>query len=255
MKGVILNEKEILNKALNKEEITDNIKTFSILRILAKYYFSKNYDKKEIINLLNDYMKLTEEDYSEDKLLGRIKGLVTSVGKYNNFNLVDIEQVIITENEWNKIIELDNKQLEKLAFILLVYQKINEIKNPDSDGWINQNITDIFRESSLRAYGEDQKLMLHTLYKKGYIKLKLICDSNGIKLTYNNSNSDSKIIINNFVNVISYYYEYRNNEKWKECSECGKRFKIKSNTKIPKYCIKCARKVNNKKTLYNYYNK
>ena len=47
MKGVILNEKEILNKALNKENI-ENVKSFSILRILAKHYFDKNYKIDEV---------------------------------------------------------------------------------------------------------------------------------------------------------------------------------------------------------------
>ena len=249
MKGVILNEKEILNKALNKENI-ENVKSFSILRILAKHYFDKNYEIDEVVDLLNKYMKETEENYNEDKISGRIKGLVKGVKRYNNFKLVDIQEVTIRESEWNKIISLNNKQLEKLAFTLLVYQKINEIKNPNSNGWINQNITDIFKESSLRAYGEDQKLMLHNLYEKGFIKLKQSCDSTGIKLTYNNKEDENiKIVIDNFINIISYYEEYKNNEKWKECIICGKRFKVNSNKQC--YCKKCGVKQNILKTNKN----
>ena len=61
-----------------------------------------------------------------------------------------------------------------------------------------------------------------------------------------------KIIINNFINVISFYYEYKNNEKWKECSVCGKRFKLKSSNSRQKYCDKCAKEIKleqNKKKL------
>ena len=94
MKGVILNEKEILNKALNKENI-ENVKSFSILRILAKHYFDKNYEIDEVVDLLNKYMKETEENYNEDKISGRIKGLVKGVKRYNNFKLVNIQEVTI----------------------------------------------------------------------------------------------------------------------------------------------------------------
>ena len=74
-------------------------------------------------------MKKNYEEYSEDNWYGKLKGIVKKTQKYNNYNIININEVTITEYEWNKIIELNDKHLERVAFILLVYQKINEIKN------------------------------------------------------------------------------------------------------------------------------
>ena len=146
---------------------------------------------------------------------------------------------------------LNDKHLERVAFILLVYQKINEIKNPKSNGWINQNLSDIFSEANVRLIKEEKVTILHSLFKKEYISQKNSCDATGLLINYRNKNSKDKIIISNFTNVISYYYEYKNNEEWKECSICSKRFKKNNNKQ--KYCYKCAKEINKEKTLKNYH--
>ena len=51
MKNVILNEREILDKALNGE-IQE--KESDTIGVLIRYYFSLGYDKKEVYRLLNE---------------------------------------------------------------------------------------------------------------------------------------------------------------------------------------------------------
>lgn len=247
MKGVVLNEKDILNDIL-KNDYIDQKRPISCLRILSKYYLNKESKQEEVINKLNEYMKKNYEGYSEDNWYGKLKGIVKKTQKYNNYNIINVNKVTITEDEWNKIIELNDKHLERVAFILLVYQKINEIKNPKSNGWINQNLSDIFSEANVRLIKEEKVTILHTLFKKEYISQKNSCDATGLLINYRNKSSKDKIIVNNFINVISYYYEYRNNEKWQECTECGKRFKIKSKTYKSKKCVNCRKIINKNKT-------
>ena len=245
MKGVVLNEKDILNDIL-KNDYIDKKRPISCLRILSKHYLNEGDKQEEVINKLNEYMKKNYEGYSEDNWYGKLKGIVKKTQKYNNYNIININEITITEDEWNKIIELNDKHLERVAFILLVYQKINEIKNPKSNGWINQNLSDIFSEAVLSKYKKEDKIkLLHKLFEKEYISQKNSCDATGLLINYRNKSSKDKIIINNFINVISYYYEYRNNEEWKECSVCGKRFKLKSSNSNQKYCNKCAKKISN----------
>ena len=53
MKNVILNEREILNRALGGE-IQE--KESDTIGVLIRHYFSLGYDKNEVYNLLNEYL-------------------------------------------------------------------------------------------------------------------------------------------------------------------------------------------------------
>lgn len=244
MRGVILNELDILNNILENDYM-DNKKPLSCLRILCKYYFKKGLNKEEILKKLDKYMSKNYNGYNEDNWYGKLKGLIKTVQKYNNFEIINVNEISITEYEWNKILELNDKQLERVAFILLVYQKINQIKNPNSNGWINQTLTDIFSESIIRANNIEKGRILHKLYSLKYIEQKNTCDATELKLKHTYNSSNVKININNFNNVISYYYEYRNNERWKECNVCGKRFKMNNNDYSSMYCGKCRKIIKN----------
>ena len=242
MRGVILKETDILKNALNGEM---EKKPMSTLRILAKYYFNNGDTKEEVEDKLNKYMKVNYKSYSPSKWKDLISQLVKSVEKYKTYKMIDVDKVNITENEWFSIIALNNKQLEKLAFILLVYCKINKIKNPTCDNKINNTFSDIFRECGFRVTNET-KLLLNELYKLNYISIGLSCNSTSIKINYIEENENNiKFTIDNFENVITYYEEYKNGKKYTECECCRKR--IISKTKPKTYCPKCAKEIDRNK--------
>ena len=238
MRGVILKETDILKNALNGEM---EKKPMSTLRILAKYYFNNGDTKEEVEDKLNKYMKVNYKSYSPSKWKDLISQLVKSVEKYKTYKMIDVDEVNITENEWFSITSLNNKQLEKLAFILLVYCKINKIKNPTCDNKINNTFTDIFRECGFRVTNET-KLLLNELYKLNYISIGLSCNSTSIKINYIEENEDNiKFTIDNFENVITYYEEYKNGKKYIECKCCKKR--VIQKTHNIKYCPKCKKEI------------
>ena len=236
MRGVILKETDILKNASNGEM---EKKPMTTLRVLAKYYFGNGDSKEAIGDKLNKYMKENYKGYTPSKWKDLISQLVKSVEKYKTYKMVDVDEVNITENEWFNIIALNNKQLEKLAFILLVYCKINKIKNPTCDNKINNTFTDIFKECGFRVTDET-KLLLNSLYKLNYISIGMSCNSTSIKINYIEENEDNiKFTIDNFENVITYYEEHKNGKKYTECECCRKR--IISRTKPKKYCPKCLK--------------
>ena len=239
MRGVILKETDILKNALNGEM---EKKPMTTLRVLAKYYFNNGDTKGEVEDKLNKYMKENYKNYSPSKWKDLINQLVKSVEKYKTYKMIDVDEVNITENEWFNIIALNNKQLEKLAFILLVYCKINKIKNPTCDNKINNTFTDIFRECGFRVTNET-KLLLNELYKLNYISIGLSCNSTSIRINYIEENEDNiKFTIDNFENVITYYEEYKNGKAYVRCQECNKRVEQKSKKPV-KYCKECAKKI------------
>jgi hypothetical protein len=246
MRGVIINELEIYNKAIQKNELSD--KPLETLRILAKGYFRDGMDKEQILNKLHKFMIDNYVGYKQTKWQKILEDLIKTVSKYESFQLLNIESVSITIGEWDNILALNDKLLERLAFVMLVYQKINIIKNPKSSGWINNCISDIFREAKVGYTGDEQKKLLYKLYENKYILMKNVCDGNSIKINYIDSESKEYIYIGSFENVISYYYEYKNNEIWKECELCKKRFKLKTKNSPQKYCNKHQKEIEKENT-------
>ena len=238
MRGVIIKESEILDRALRGEI---DKKPMSTLRVLTKYCFICEDNKEIIENKLNTYMKENYVGYKPSKWKPILGQLVKSVFKYDSFEIKDIDYIEITENEWSKIIELNNKQLEKLAFILLVYSKINNIRVADNENRVNQNITDMFYEAHIKMI-EENKTLLNVLFNKKYISQGKSCNATTIKVEFL-TDGDIKFKIDNFENVISYYDEYKNDKKYTECENCKKR--IISKTHNVKYCQKCAKIVKN----------
>ena len=242
MRGVILKETDILKNALNGEMES---KPMTTLRILTKYYFG-NGDSKEVIeDKLNKYMKVNYKSYSPSKWKDLINQLVKSVEKYKTYKMIDVDEVNITENEWFSITSLNNKQLEKLAFILLVYCKINKIKNPTCDNKINNTFTDILKEASVGSKLDNmqQRLLFNELYKLNYISIGMSCNSTSIRINYIEENEDNiKFTIDEFSRVITYYEEYKNGKAYVRCQECNKRVEQKSKKPV-KYCKECAKKI------------
>lgn len=239
MRGIVLKESEILDKALRGEI---DKKTMFTLRVLAKFYFIEGNNKEEVEIKLNEYMKQYYSGYKPSKWKDILNQLVKSVSKLDTYELQDVDKISITENEWNSIIKLEKKQLQKLAFILLVYCKVHNEKNKSHNNRINNNFTDIFYEAHIKMIDEN-KLLFTELKKLGYIDTSLVCDSTMITINYCDYDSEDKFIIDNFINVISYYDEYINNKKYISCEVCKKRV-IQSSKRPIKYCNKCAIKMN-----------
>lgn len=255
MRGVILRENEIKEKALNNGEFTKRVS--DTLRILAKYYCGlyKGEDKHmkdEVVKSIDNFMCLNYPDYKPSKWNDKIEQIVKCVKSTGNFELIDIDKVVIYKSEWDVILSLENDQLERLAFILLVYQKINEIKNPKSEGWINVGLSYIFMESNIRLKEGviEQKKLLNKLYRLEYIKQKNTVDCTSIYINFREQDNTEKIafVINNLNYALSFYYQYKNNIKYIECSECGKRVKLKSVNSPQKYCSRCAKNMKIVKT-------
>ena len=252
MRGVILKESEILKDALGCGIV--NKKPVITLGILARYYFNEIINneeaedmklvKVEVFNRLYSFMRGNYEDYKPGKWSSVInKTIDIYKDNVDKWALIDVNKIYITENEWKSICALNNNVLERISFIMLVYQKVNIIKNPNSNGWINTDIHDIFREAKVTLKGDDKIFKVNDLYNKGYISQANNCANTALKLEYIDTNSENKIHIDNFNNVISYYYEYRDKKKYRICKECGIRFEDNKSKSRSKYCRKCAKLV------------
>lgn len=291
MLGVIVDEKklaeEILQYKKSKKGIGKNIS------LMVKYYYIvKNItDKQELKEKIFELLKKKYEGFKRGKWEKTVDRSVTLFLKnvkfkkedkvnnerdfFPNKEFVKIENVKITNNELQYIKQLDDKNLEKIAFTMLVYAKITNCILREDLNWVGQSITNIFKEAKVNLKGKDKELLLHKLYNTklkeieiidketgeiitediNYISMPKSNSKNSFKINYadynNGKEDDIEITIEDFNSVI-YYYLIWKGEKWKKCENCKSRWFKPTNNKS-KYCAKCAKEIKNEQNKI-YYN-
>ena len=243
MKNIVLNEKELLNKSLNEGYI-DQKKPSKTLGLLIRHYLLNELDKESIYNKIDEFMTNNYDGYNKNKWSRLIRGMITSMSGFKRIHsIVDVDRVTITEYEWDMITKLNDKRLEKVAFVTLIYKKAIDIKNDNEDCWVNTSKMDILQEA-LGIRKKDDRILFGLLNNLKYIETGKSCDCQGFKVNYCNNESPIKFEITDFDKVIHYYNQYRFGWKYIKCSECGKwkRISNKSNNNT-KYCKECAKEV------------
>ena len=128
MLGLILNETEIVNNILEgKEKLPSN--SGKIIRIIIKNMILKNKNNEEIENII---INILEHTYGNNFNRAYWKKIIASMIKdlkSKNIKMIDIDNIKIYKEELEIIKSLEDLKTEKIAFILLVYAKINNIVN------------------------------------------------------------------------------------------------------------------------------
>lgn len=248
MKNVILNEREILDKALNGE-IQE--KESDTIGVLIRYYFSLGYDKKEVYRLLNEYLLKYKRSYVQEIEYKSLNNFINNIYNGGRFNLINIKNISITKSEWDVISNIKDEKTARVAFMLLVHIKIENKKRLKPSNNIVLNLGYVLHEASLRGSNKDNIDLFANLVELDLITVKRLRENRKkgmslveIKFIDNNSGDIIKNI-EVFDKVITYFYELYKGWKYKTCSECGTRFKISNNR--AKYCSKCAKIVDSKR--------
>ena len=246
MKGVIDNEYKIIEELLESTSSDWSIGAGKVVLLLAKHYYSlegRETSREVIFNHINNFIKERVDKYSPKKWSDLINNVIDTVIKNEWYEPIKVDKIEITRKEWEKIIELDDNKLERVAFIILCYVKLYKARRSSKDRV--DDLSYILTEASCRGVIKD-KLLIADLRDKGYVQIGNLKHMY-VKPLYIYEDSEPYIIIDNFDKVITYYDEYRNNVKYRECTQCGKRIKVTNNKK--KYCSACAKIEKNKKTL------
>ena len=233
---IVLNELEYAEKCIS-ENIVDK-KPFSTLNILAKYYYhhvGKN--ETETVDIIKDFAKKNCVGYLKNKYVwdNNIAKMVNTAIQYP---LYQIKGVWITSKELETIRNINNKALERLAFTILCLAKYNILKNPKSDGWINNDIKEIFSLARISAGINERGIKLHELYKLGFIDLAKKIDNLSIKICFiDNDESNNELFISDFRELGYEYLLYRGGI-FIRCGECG--ILVRDNINRTKhYCSSC----------------
>lgn len=139
---IILNEKKYAEECILSGHIDK--KPFFTLTILAKYYsqccgYSTSKISMELTNFMRtNYPRYFASKSSWDECIEKI------ASNANKYPIYEIDEVCITESELSIIDKLDSTRMQRVLFTLLCLAKLGNSKNPQNNGWVNNDLKEIF---------------------------------------------------------------------------------------------------------------
>lgn len=232
-----MNEKKEAERIIKNNEINMK-KPSETIQLLIKYYYNeKHMNKEDIRTAIEYYMQKNYKEFNSTKWQNSLDRAV-QIYANNKYKLININRIFVTNDEFKEIEKLNDIELEKVAFVLLVYSKTYNQINEQNNNWVKANKVDILRDAKIKSRNKIYRYKLFTdLNNKGYIDFAKKVDNTSLQIKYINNLSQVKIEIDNLRNFISEYLKCKDGY----CIICGKPV-TKRNNKI-KYCKQCARKI------------
>ena len=258
MLGVIHNEQIIVDKVLKDKTLI--VSMSNTIDILIKYYYlqNKNIDELDLLyNILNNLKECNIDNFSPSKCeetiatrMGRFYKTIRKFGDENvKLNVVD--KIVITKAEVAFINSYEDKKIQNILFIMLVYAKITNKLNNNESYWINQSLANITKEAKLNRSIKKTEIF-HTLYLDQAISAGNKVGKVSIKVNYAYEDSEEEIVITDFDGCVHYWLQYKG-EKWKRCEECVKWIKQGKKAHQLKYCKECGKIKENELRMERYY--
>ncbi|MGN7411883.1 hypothetical protein [Paenibacillus sp. SAF-068] len=244
---IILNERHHAEQAIVHGKMDK--KTTKTLICLAKYWLEQGKNTEDVYALLNQFMTEYYPDYNALQWETFLNRIIKQFQKYiqlreetNKSTLIEINQVPVMYEELQKIKQLKSKRLEKLAFVLLVYSKINNRINENDTYWINNEWKEIYSDTQMAVSKKDQGLLVHKLIQLGYLKESNRVDSTNVQVLFAVEHGEVAFQLVRFDDFVLEYSRWKG-ENIKNCTVCGKRMLARSNRM--KYCKECKKTVTN----------
>ncbi|WP_339837358.1 hypothetical protein [Paenibacillus sp. FSL R7-0272] len=242
---MILNERQHAEEALEYGKMDK--KPTKTLVCIAKLCLEEGKSKSDTYNVLHEFMAKSYPNYNTVHWESFFYRIIHQATRYiktreerGKKSLIEIEHVSITHKELNQIRELRSKRLEKLAFVLLVYSKINNQIHENNLYWINHAWSEIYSDTGMAVSKKDQGLLVYKLIHSGLLKESRRFDSTSVQVLFAHPEDAIAIGLTRFDDFILEYLRWTG-ETVKDCSVCGKRVLAKSNRL--KYCKNCKKKL------------
>lgn len=233
--SIVLNEYDWAERAI-KERVLGK-KPYETLSRVAKYYTYKNYARKDVRRMLDEFLMQCEPTAS----LVTWSDTLDSAAKYaSKYPLIMIDEIAITQPEMERIDALPGKQLRRLAFTLLCIAKYLCSVSDNTNYWVNTPDNEIMKMANINTSIKRQSNMFGQLRDEGMIRFSKQIDNLSVQVLFAES-GDIALRVTDFRNLGYQYMKYHG-EPYFECAHCGLTEKIKSTTKRrpQKYCAQCA---------------
>lgn len=233
--SIVLNEYDWAERALKDKTLGK--KPYETLSRVAKYYTYKNYTRKEVRRLLDEFLLQCEPTAS----LVTWSDTLDSATKYaTKYPLIMIDEVVVTKPEMEKIDALPGKQLRRLAFSLLCIAKYLYAVSENTNYWVGTPDNEIMKMANINTSIKRQSSMFGQLRDAEMIRFSKQIDNLSVQVLFA-EDGEPVMKITDFRNLGYQYMKYHG-EPYFECAHCGLTDKIKSATqrRPQKYCAQCA---------------
>lgn len=216
------------------------------LRLVARYYLDQGYSKKQVRDLIDQYIIRCDRNAS---LVLWERTADSAVKQAVKRPAITAGEIIITEPELTTIQEIKGTQAQRLAFTVLCLSKYWDICRPDNNHWITNRHSDIMGMANVRASLKKQAALFRQLENDGLLKFPKRIDAISMQIQYA-QDGEPAMYINDFRNLGYQYLMYYGGDFY-QCEECGIVSKIKNPGvgRPPKYCPSCASKVRTKQNV------
>ena len=241
MKNMVMKESAAAKEILDRKTVGKN--TYADLILLIKYFYSeanssnKKLKTDEVIAELQEYLKNQYDNYHSVDWYNRLEKLIK---KYKKIPLFDVDSIPITETELTVIRNIDNKRLEKIAFVCLTIAKYYNLRNKLNNDYVNVDYSVIFNLARVKAtVMYEQPLLLHELKEMNLVQTANRIDNPNFRVLFIDDNSPVVLRITDLRELGYQYLIYRDKKgsSYIKCERCGVLLRKKNNA--TKYCPAC----------------
>jgi hypothetical protein len=244
--SIVLNEHYYAEQAIQTRSLGK--KPSETLSRVARYYIDScdSANKKTIRSKLDLFLLQCDSTASIPKWSKMLDFATDWAFKHE---AIQIDSIIITKPEMDKIDSLDGKQIRRLAFVLLCLSKYWNIVNSQNDNWVNSKDNEIMAFANINTSIRRQCAMYATLRDTGLIQFSKKVDNTNVRVCFA-EDGDVAMTITDLRNLGYQYLKYHG-EPYFECTNCGITVKIDEPTKgrKQKYCKECAVEIKTKQNV------
>lgn len=244
--SIVLNEHYYAEQAIQTRSLGK--KPSETLSRVARYYIDScdSANKKTIRSKLDLFLLQCDSTASIPKWSKMLDFATDWAFKHE---AIQIDSIIITKPEMDKIDSLDGKQIRRLAFVLLCLSKYWNIVNSQNDNWVNSKDNEIMAFADINTSIRRQCAMYATLRDTGLIQFSKKVDNTNVRVCFA-EDGDVAMTITDLRNLGYQYLKYHGGPYF-ECTNCGITVKIDEPTKgrKQKYCKECAVEIKTKQNV------
>lgn len=244
--SIVLNEHYYAEQAIQTRSLGK--KPSETLSRVARYYIDScdSVNKKTIRSKLDLFLLQCDSTASIPKWSKMLDFATDWAFKHE---AIQIDSIVITKPEMDKIDSLDGKQIRRLAFVLLCLSKYWNIVNSQNDNWVNSKDNEIMAFANINTSIRRQCAMYTTLRDAGLIQFSKKVDNTNVRVCFA-EDGEVAITITDLRNLGYQYLKYHG-EPYFECTNCGITVKIDEPTRgrKQKYCKECAVEIKTKQNV------
>lgn len=226
------NEYERAMEIDEKQKFSMNVMKDGIL--LCRYYKTNGLSKEEARNKISSIVQGVGYNLSD---LFKQRCINDIMSLWDKLLLIKNDPVFFYKEEMDIIQKIEDKTQRKVLFALLY------IKKNSGERFFEATSSDISRICIKRFRPSTLNDALYNLRIAGYVEFSNYKGRNKTEIVFPALNiqytSEPVITITNKHNIINYYLNYINEDRFVFCKNCGKLVLAKSNNNP--YCDKCAK--------------